>query len=147
MPLRRPPPAPPRAASVPLLCSAAAARSVLLLCLFVRTRGLDCIIQGAQAGVCAAAQDVQDRMPFCAAAVTYDSCIPKSVPWFPNVTLETKDALAQSVFQSFVARRLAIEKGSLKPTDPSASWSAALFCRRAALGGGMRYARGSLSAS
>jgi hypothetical protein len=85
---------------------------------------------------------VQDRMPFCAAAVTYDSCIPKTVPWFPNVTLETKDALAQSVFQSFVARRLAIEKGSLKPTDPSAWCSAALFSASR----GMRNARGCPSA-
>lgn len=86
---------------------------------FARRAGA-CSIQGYDSGTCAAPQDVQDRMPFCATVVRYPACVPTEVPWHGNLTLEAKDAWLHTSFDAFVSERRAIETGSYEPTDPSA---------------------------
>lgn len=77
------------------------------------------MIQGQNSGVCKAAQDIQDRMPFCADVVRYTACVPREVSWYPNLTIEVKDLWARDTYRAFVAERLAIEDGDMKPTDPT----------------------------
>jgi len=76
-----------------------------------------CVLQGVDAGYCAAAQDVQDKMPFCGGLVTYTTCVPRTVPWFGNVSVANKDAWASSTFNAFVAQRIGIENGKIQPSD------------------------------
>lgn len=89
------------------------------LWLLVSPRVEACVIQNSDSGVCRLAQDISASMPFCGSIVTYEACVPREVPWYPNVTTAVKDAWVGSTYSAAVARRKAIELRQLIPVDPT----------------------------
>lgn len=76
-----------------------------------------CVLAGYDSGVCKAAQDIQDDMPFCADVVRYTACVPRYVPWYGNLTVRKKDQWAKDSFDAFIDERERIEAGKFSPTD------------------------------
>jgi hypothetical protein len=96
---------------------------------FLVHHSLGCVIQGYDSGVCQAAQDIQDRMPFCGPAVQYTACVPKDLPWNTTTVsvsgdtqtgaVEKKDRWLNEQYNAFIRRRIAVEKEDIVPDDPS----------------------------
>lgn len=77
-----------------------------------------CVIQGQDSGECKAPQDFGSQMSFCSSVVKYTACVPREIPWYPNLTLAKKDAWVESAVQNHILERRAIEQGALKPSNP-----------------------------
>jgi hypothetical protein len=93
-------------------------RALLLLCVASRA-SLGCVLAGTDSGTCAA--NIQEHAPFCASSVRYPACVPRELPWLPNLTIASKDAWVGASVAALVAQREAIERGALVPNDPSLS--------------------------
>jgi len=95
---------------------------VLALLSLLARRCSACVIQGGMdSGECVPGDVFAAKAPFCADTIGgagnagYSVCVPKELPWFPNLTTTNKDAWVRAQWARTVARRVAIESGNSPP--------------------------------
>ena len=68
-----------------------------------------CLIQGYDSGICSPWSDNIKFMKYCGNIVTYEACIPRYNPLWPNHTLEAKDEWVGVNSYVFIETRKSIE--------------------------------------